>query len=52
MIIVNISNIDIITVKNVYYHYTIHKTSKSEAVNLRKKFLFLKIMGIYKKILY
>ena len=37
MLIVNISDIAITTVKNVDYRCIIHKTSKSEAINLLKK---------------
>ena len=33
---VNISNIAIITVKNIDYGYIIHNTSKSDAINLLK----------------
>ena len=33
---VNISDIAIITIKNVYYHCIIHNISKSEAINLLK----------------
>ena len=44
----NISDIAIITVKNVDYHCIIHNISKSEAINLSKN-LFLKIVGIWKK---
>ena len=36
MLSVNISDIAIITVKNVDYHFIIHKITKSEAVNLLK----------------
>ena len=49
MLSVNISNIAIISVKNVDYHCIIHNICKSEAINLLKKILFLKIVGIYKK---
>ena len=47
---VNISNIAIITVKNIDYRCIIHNISKSEAINLLKN-LFLKIVGIYNQIL-
>ena len=36
MLNVNISDIVIITVKNVYYRCIIHNNSKSEAINLLK----------------
>ena len=42
----NISDIAIITVKNVNYRCIIHNISKSETFNLLK-FLFLKIVYIY-----
>ena len=38
MLCFNISNIAIITVKNVDYHCIIHNISKSEAIHLLKKF--------------
>ena len=38
MLSVNISNIAIISVKNVYYRCIIHNICKSEAINLLKKF--------------
>ena len=49
MIILNVSDIVIITVKNVSYRCIIQNISKSEAINLLK-ILRLKIVGIYKKI--
>ena len=36
MLCLNISNITIITVKNIDYQCTIHNISKSEAINLLK----------------
>ena len=39
MLSVNISNIAVITVKNVDYHYIIHNISKSDAINLLIFFL-------------
>ena len=47
MLSFNISNITIITVKNVDYCCIIHNIRKTEAINLL--ILFLKIVGIYKK---
>ena len=44
----NISDIAIITVKNVDYRCIIHNISKSEAINLLKN-MFLKIVGMYKR---
>ena len=49
MLSVDISDIAIITLKNVDYRCIIYNISKSEAINLLKIF-FLKIMGIYKNI--
>ena len=49
MLSVDISDIAIITLKNVDYRCIIYNISKSEAINLLK-ILFLKIMGIYKNI--
>ena len=40
MLSVNISDIAIITVKNVYYRCIIHKISKYEGINLLKNFWF------------
>ena len=40
MLSVNISDIAIITVKNVNYRYIIHNISKSEAINLLKNCVF------------
>ena len=37
---INISDIDIITIRNVDYHCIIHNISKSETLNLLKKFVF------------
>ena len=37
MLSVNISNIAIITIKNVDYHCIIHNINKSEAINLLEK---------------
>ena len=50
MLSVNISNIAIITVKNVDYRCIIHNISKSEAINLSKNSI-LEDCGIYKEIL-
>ena len=47
---VNISNIAIITVKNVDYCSIIHNISKSEAISLLEN-AAPKIVGIYKEIL-
>ena len=47
---VNISDIAIITVKNVDCRCMIHSINKSEAINLLKNYV-LKIVGIYKKVL-
>ena len=40
MLSINISDIAIITVKNVTYHCIIHNISKSEAINLLKNSVF------------
>ena len=50
MLSVHISNIAIISVKNVDYCCIIRNIGKSEAIGLFKK-MFLKVVGIYKKIL-
>ena len=42
MLCLSISDITIITVKNVDYCCIIHNISKSEAINLFKKIMFLK----------
>ena len=49
MIRVNISDIAIITVKNVDYRCIIHNISKSESVNLLKKIFFWKSLVYIKK---
>ena len=48
MLSVNISDIVIVTIKNVDYHCIIHSISKSEASNLLKNSV-LEDVGIYKK---
>ena len=48
MLSVNISDIAIITVKNVDYRRIIHNISKSKAINFLKN-LCLKIVCIYRK---
>ena len=49
MLCVNISNIAIITVKNVGYRCIIHKISKSEAIKLLKNSILEDRGYIYKK---
>ena len=51
MLSVNISDIDIITIKNVEYRCIIYNISKSEAINLLKNSVLEKRgVGIYKNI--
>ena len=40
MLSVNISDIAIITIRNVDYHYIIHNIEKSEAINILENALF------------
>ena len=40
MLSANISDVDIITFKNVYHRCIIHNISKSEVINLSKKFVY------------
>ena len=49
MLIVNISDIAIITIKNVDYRCIIHNINKSEAINLLKKYVLENREYIYKK---
>ena len=47
MLLLNISNIAILTVKGVNYHCIINDISKSNIIHLLKM-LYLLIMGVYK----
>ena len=49
MLIVNISDIAIITIKNVDYRCIIHNINKSEAINLLKKYVLENREYAYKK---
>ena len=49
MLIVNISDIAIITIKNVDYRCIIHNINKSEAINLLKKYVLENREYVYKK---
>ena len=49
MLIVNISYIAIITIKNVDYRCIIHNINKSEAINLLKKYVLENREYVYKK---
>ena len=51
MLCLNISNINIITVKNFDYHCIIYNISKSEAIKFIKKIMCLKIAGMHKNII-
>ena len=51
MLIGNVTDIAIITVKNVDYHCIFHNISKSEAINLLKNSVLTEIVVIYKEIL-
>ena len=50
MLSIDIIDIAIISIKNLDYRCIVHNIKKSEAINLLKN-LFLKILGIYRKIL-